>query len=69
MLLSRGGSHRSAQDGELVRWGADFARVEGTVAPSVADLDGRAATTVEVVIARTGPGARKHVMPRSTARS
>jgi len=31
VLLSRGRSHRTTTDAELIRWGADFVRVEGAV--------------------------------------
>ena len=31
MLLAWGRSHRTTPDGELIRWGTDLARVEGTV--------------------------------------
>ena len=33
VLLGLGRSHRTAAEGELIRWGADFVRVEGTLAP------------------------------------
>ena len=44
VLLAWGRSHRTAADGELIRWGTDLARVEGVV--------GR--DTVEVAIVRAG---------------
>ena len=31
MVLARGGSHRTTTDVELIRWGADVARIEGSV--------------------------------------
>ena len=55
VLLAWGRSHRSSIDGELVRWGADVARVEGTT-----DAD-----TIEVALARPGAapvgGGRKRI--------
>jgi DNA replication and repair protein RecF len=33
VLLARGRSHRTTTDSELIRWGAEFVRVEGTVVP------------------------------------
>lgn len=59
-LLAWGRSHRTTNDGELVRWGAEFSRVEGRIAghpPSV----GREPTSVEVVVARAGTGTRKRI--------
>jgi len=44
VLLAWGRSHRTTTDGELIRWGTDLARVEGTI--------GR--DTVEVAIVRAG---------------
>ena len=31
VLLAWGRSHRTTTDGEIIRWGTDLARVEGTV--------------------------------------
>jgi DNA replication and repair protein RecF len=44
VLLAWGRSHRTSSDGELMRWGADLARVEGTAGGE----------TIEVVVARSG---------------
>jgi DNA replication and repair protein RecF len=51
ILLAWGRSHRTSADGEVVRWGADLARVEGRVG----------AETIEVALVRSGaePGAPK----------
>lgn len=62
-MLSRGSSHRTSADAELVRWAAPFARAEGRL------LSDR---SVEVVLAREGPAAgRKRVrvsgVPRRAA--
>jgi DNA replication and repair protein RecF len=46
VLLAWGRSHRTSADGELIRWGADLARVEGTAGGD----------TIEVAIARSGTG-------------
>lgn len=49
VLLAWGRSHRTSADGEVVRWGADLARVEGRTGDE----------TIEVALVRTGvePGA------------
>jgi len=57
VLLAWGHSHRTTTDAELVRWGADLARVEGTLASEQA---------LEVVLVRPGSamaaeGARKRI--------
>jgi DNA replication and repair protein RecF len=54
VLLAWGRSHRTTTDGEIIRWGTDLARVEGTV--------GR--DTIEVAIVRggaTGTAGRKRI--------
>jgi DNA replication and repair protein RecF len=61
VLLAWGRSHRTSAEGEIVRWGADLARVEGR----------SAAETIEVALVRagaaagapvgTGAGARKRI--------
>ena len=56
VLLARGASHRTTTDAELVRWGADVARVEGHAG----------ADAVEVALVRPGSiaaagGARKRI--------
>ncbi len=63
VLLAWGRSHRTSTDGELVRWGTDLARIEGTVGPE----------TVEVALVRTagggsGSGARKRIRVNGVAR-
>jgi DNA replication and repair protein RecF len=83
VLLAWGGSHRTSADGELVRWGAEFARIEGVVRRPLAWARPRAAEadaagpadrptttdTVEVVLARTaGTGARKRIRVNGVAR-
>jgi DNA replication and repair protein RecF len=63
VLLAWGRSHRTSTDGELIRWGAELARIEG--------LTG--AETVEVALVRPtgGAGARKRIrvngVPRRAA--
>ena len=46
VLLAWGRSHRTATDAELIRWGADLARVEGVVGGDA----------IEVAIVRSGAG-------------
>src|SRR6185503_21253624 len=38
VLLAWGHSHRTAADGELIRWGTDLARVEGVVGSDVIEV-------------------------------
>ncbi len=63
VLLARGASHRTTTDAELVRWGADVARVEGHAGPDA----------VEVALVRPGSiaaagGARKRIRVNGVAR-
>jgi DNA replication and repair protein RecF len=67
VLLAWGRSHRTSTEGELVRWGAELARVEARV--------GRASTppgsrdTIEVALVRTASGgARKRIRVNGVAR-
>ena len=54
VLCARGRSHRAAADGELIRWGDPFARVEAGL--------GQPDATIEIALARDGPAAgRKRV--------
>ena len=60
-LLAWGRSHRTSADGELIRWGADLARVEGTVGPQV----------LEVAVTRSGAdgrGGRKRIRVNGVGR-
>jgi DNA replication and repair protein RecF len=61
VLLAWGRSHRTSADGEVIRWGADLARVEGRAGPE----------TIEVALVRSGVGARKRIrvngVPRRAA--
>src|SRR3954447_7130221 len=60
VVLGTSRSHRAGNDGELIGWRSDFARLE-------ADIEG--ANKVEVVIARAGTGgARKRVLVNGVAR-
>ncbi|HUP82984.1 MAG TPA: DNA replication/repair protein RecF [Candidatus Limnocylindria bacterium] len=64
VVLGTGRSHRAGADGELVAWGADFARLEATV-----EAYEGAATQLEVVIAMTASGGgRKRVQVNGVAR-
>jgi DNA replication and repair protein RecF len=66
VILGTARSHRAGAEGELVSWGADFARLEASLAgatPSSAE------NKVEVVIARTAAGGgRKRVLVNGVAR-
>ncbi len=70
VVLSRGGSHRTSTDAELVGWHADLARLEATLGSSAGS--GSGGDRVEVVLVKPGavPGARKRVrvneVPRRT---
>ena len=63
VVLARGGSHRTSTDAELVRWGADAARIEGRAGEDA----------VEVALVRPGSiaaasGARKRIRVNGVAR-
>ena len=63
VVLARGGSHRTTTDAELVRWGADVARIEGHAGEDA----------VEVALVRPGSiaaasGARKRIRVNGVAR-
>lgn len=63
VVLARGSSHRTTTDAELVRWGADVARIEGRVGGD----------DIEVALVRPGSpaastGARKRVKVNGVAR-
>jgi DNA replication and repair protein RecF len=57
-VLAWGRSHRTSNEGELVRWGTDLARVEGVAGPE----------TIEVALVRTASGARKRIRVNGVAR-
>lgn len=59
-VLGTARSHRAANDGELIAWGADFARLDATVAPS---------TRLEIVMSRpANGGGRKRILVNGVAR-
>ncbi len=63
VVLARGASHRTTTDAELVRWGADVARMEGQAGPD----------QIEVALVRPGSaaaasGARKRIRVNGVAR-
>jgi DNA replication and repair protein RecF len=59
VLLAWGRSHRTSNDGELVRWGTDLTRIEGVAGPE----------TIEVALVRTASGgARKRIRVNGVAR-
>ncbi|MEX2546423.1 MAG: DNA replication and repair protein RecF [Chloroflexota bacterium] len=62
VVLGTGHSHRASLDGELIGWGADFARLE-------ADIEAESDAKIELVIARTSAGGgRKRAMINGVAR-
>jgi len=67
VVLGTGHSHRASLDGELIGWGADFARVEAdVVGAGVAATD---EAKLELVIARTSAGGgRKKALVNGVAR-
>ncbi|MFL5756760.1 MAG: DNA replication/repair protein RecF, partial [Chloroflexota bacterium] len=70
VLLGAGRSHRTSSDGEVVRWGASLARVEGRlsrVAGTAADRSA-ATDTIEVALVRTASGARRRIRVNGVAR-
>src|SRR3990172_4323821 len=59
VVLGTGRSHRASIDGELITWGADFARLEA----------GGGADKVEVILTRSSAGGgRKRVLVNGVAR-
>jgi DNA replication and repair protein RecF len=63
-MLGTGRSHRASLDGELVSWGADFARLEANVTSAAGGP-----ATLEIVIARTTAGGGcKRVLINGVAR-
>ena len=67
VLLAWGRSHRTAADGELVRWGTELARVEARVGRARDVPDTRDAVEVALVRTATG-GARKRIRVNGVAR-
>src|SRR5512141_1109334 len=64
VVLGTGRSHRAGADGELVAWGAEFARLEANVVGSSGSE-----TRLEVVIALTASGGgRKRILVNGVAR-
>ena len=69
MLLAWGRSHRTSSDAELIRWGRDLARVEGSIDGGLGDASRGASedprdesVIVDVVLARPGgPAGRKRI--------
>lgn len=55
VLLGRGSSHRTTTDAEIIRWGADLARVEGRVGATA----GSDTATVEIALVRAGAGSQR----------
>ena len=83
VLLAWGRSHRTSTDGELVRWGSEFARIEGRAGPETIEValvrppgSGVASASVGTTPAETrgrsgtttGSGARKRIRVNGVAR-
>ena len=75
MLLAWGRSHRTTTDAELIRWGADLARVEGVIEPdrpglATAETPATAGDeTIEVALVRSGSAAgRKRIRVNGVGR-
>jgi DNA replication and repair protein RecF len=67
VLIAWGRSHRTTAEGELVRWGADLARIEARVGRPQTSPEDRDA--VEVALVRTASGgARKRIRVNGVAR-
>jgi DNA replication and repair protein RecF len=67
VLAAWGRSHRTAADGELVRWGQELARVEARVGEPDAEFGPR--DVVEVALVRSAAGgARKRIRVNGVAR-
>jgi DNA replication and repair protein RecF len=63
VLLAWGRSHRTTTDAELVRWGAELARVEGQAGSGTGEP-----SSVEVALVRAGAGARKRIRVNGVGR-
>ncbi len=64
-MLASGHSHRTPTDAEMIRWGADLARIEGVVG----DGSAGAGSTLEVALLREGDGGqRKRIRVNGVAR-
>jgi DNA replication and repair protein RecF len=63
VLLALGRSHRTTTDGELIRWGADFLRLEGAIAAT--DGAEAPATVLDLTLQ---PGGRKKIQVNGVPR-
>lgn len=69
VLAGTGHSHRASLDGELIAWGADFARLEADVGGSSAGGSGPGVARIELVLSRTSAGGgRKKALVNGVAR-
>jgi len=66
VLLAWGRSHRTTADGELIRWGADLARVEGRVGDDAIEV--AVVRSGVVAGAATGSGGRKRIRVNGVGR-
>jgi DNA replication and repair protein RecF len=65
VVLGTGRSHRAAGDAELIRWGADFARLESAVSGGSSS---GASTELTIVLARTAAGGRRRIQVNGVPR-
>jgi len=63
VVLARGGSHRTTTDAELIRWGADVARIEGRTGTDELDV-----AFVRPGSAAAATGAKKRIRVNGVAR-
>jgi DNA replication and repair protein RecF len=69
VVAGTGHSHRASLDGELIAWGADFARLEADVEGAAADGSARHVSRIELVLTRTSAGGgRKKALVNGVAR-
>ena len=69
VVAGTGHSHRASLDGELIAWGADFARIEADVESAGAEGTGRNVSRIELVLTRTSAGGgRKKAQVNGVAR-
>ena len=69
VVAGTGHSHRASLDGELISWGADFARLEADVESDAGTGSGPLVSRIELVLTRTSAGGgRKKALVNGVAR-
>jgi len=70
VVLAWGRSHRTSSDGELIRWDAELARVEGRIIPDEGVLpNADRSSVVDVAVVRSGvSGGRKRIRVNGVGR-